>query len=82
MGNSYYDIKVRVREIGLDDEFYLFNEASGAPAGDRLYKGPEGWPFSRNTERWYAYKTLSSAQEAATMLQFYLDNRHKSLGSK
>lgn len=65
--------------VAIEDglEYVLFNNASGARAGDRLYKGDnekhrsQRWPF-RKLERWWEYDDKEEAEKAALALQIYL----------
>lgn len=62
--------------------FALFNKASGAYAGDRLFKGSDikeaaqRWPFKSNID-WVRYDDRASAEAAAKKLQTYLEARER-----
>lgn len=71
--HAFYNITVKEEGLG----YILFNEASGAPVGSRLYKGlddrdpKQRWPFF-GIEKWWEWEDLDAARSAATKLQIYL----------
>lgn len=76
-----YEITVRPHWRN-PDRFALFNEQSGAFAGDRLFRGSSDdgknrkWPFKTGAE-WVTHDTLAAAEAAAKKLQDYLEAREK-----
>lgn len=82
--HPFYRIVVRPDEKD-PLKFMLFNEASGAGAGDRLYKGEDAndpkqrWPFKKGAE-WVTYDRAEDAEKAAVKLQNYLEARERNKG--
>lgn len=71
--HQYYDIVAIEDGLG----YLLFNNASGARCGDRLFRGEndknrkERWPFWK-VPAWWEYDNKEEAEAAALKLQAYL----------